>query len=565
MALAAIVLVVIISSITPDTPSSNFIGRQIGVEHPRVKNSGTCSTTPCVVDTLVLSNNTLVSGNYLPSPSGITPDRVVYDSGKSEIFVSIPSSNVVDVISVITDKVVATVPVGNAPGELSYDNGTGEIFVANSATDNVSVISDLTNAVVATVSVGHGPSGVTYDSSNGNIFVANSASDNVSVISGTTNVVIATIPVGVLPGGMVYDVGKGEIFVSLYNDSTGCTNLGMLSVISGSSDSVIANVSLGAVGPGELAYDPTHHEVYVAYYGCGSALGNEVSAVDDNTNRPVANITVGSQVQSLAIVSAQGEVYDANQLSNDVSIISDSNMNVVGSVAVGSNPVGLAYNPNSSIVYVANHNQGTISLISTQSGGGGPTLTSVILRPSSIQLVAGGSQTFTATPVCTPSPCPSTGTSFSWTLTNYLGTLDATSGPVTTYTAGSSAGSSNLTVVASLNGGNPQFSTAQITIVKNLTSPGNSGATSGGAFPWINILVVVAVVVAVVAAVVVTLLLHRKWRGAGQPPNPYPPQPQTGQQPSPVGNSQQGLQQPSSSFTFPPLEPPIEPPPPPSV
>ena len=63
-----------------------------------------------VAQTLVLFNNTLVSGNFL-AQNGVGPHGVAYDSAKGEVFVVNVNSNNVSVISDATNTVVATVNV----------------------------------------------------------------------------------------------------------------------------------------------------------------------------------------------------------------------------------------------------------------------------------------------------------------------------------------------------------------------------------------------------------------------------------------------------------------------
>ena len=70
-------------------------------------------------------------------------------------------------------------------------------------------------SVVATITVGNVPTYVAYDSAKGEVFVANDGSNSVSVISDTTNSVVATVSyVGSNPFGVTYDSGKGEVFVA---------------------------------------------------------------------------------------------------------------------------------------------------------------------------------------------------------------------------------------------------------------------------------------------------------------------------------------------------------------
>jgi len=70
-------------------------------------------------------------------------------------------------------------------------------------------------SVTATVNVGlYQPYGVAYDPANGDVYVANFGDGIVSVISDSTNTVIANVSVPGTPADVAYDSAKGEIFVS---------------------------------------------------------------------------------------------------------------------------------------------------------------------------------------------------------------------------------------------------------------------------------------------------------------------------------------------------------------
>lgn len=133
-----------------------------GAEEPESKTGpGSCAPAPCVVETLVLFNDTLVPGN-LPASNELLPYAVAYDGGK------------------------------------------GKVFVANLLSSNVGVISDATNGVVATVEVGNGPSGVVYDSESGVVYVSNYGQGTVSIIdAGATSSTHAAKFLG-LPGSDGY-------------------------------------------------------------------------------------------------------------------------------------------------------------------------------------------------------------------------------------------------------------------------------------------------------------------------------------------------------------------------
>ena len=178
------------------------------IDRPTVQNFAS-TTNPtgawAVAQTLVLPNNTLVSGNY-PAQNGVGPYSDVYDSGKGEVFVT--NSNGLSVISDVTNQVVATVAVVAGSFGIAYDGKKGEVYVASG--NSVSVISDTTNKVVATVGVGLDPRGLAYDRPKGEVFVTNYGSKNVSVIDDKTNTVVATVVVGANPDAVAYQTGQGR-------------------------------------------------------------------------------------------------------------------------------------------------------------------------------------------------------------------------------------------------------------------------------------------------------------------------------------------------------------------
>jgi len=64
------------------------------------------------------------------------------------------------------------------------------------------------------------PYGIAFNSANNNMYVANADSSTVSVISGSTNSVIATIPTGSVPVGIAYNSNNGHIYVTNFGSNT---------------------------------------------------------------------------------------------------------------------------------------------------------------------------------------------------------------------------------------------------------------------------------------------------------------------------------------------------------
>ena len=220
---------------------------------------------------------------------------IAYDSGRGEIWVAyyvpfvtelgmhVSKSNSVAVISDVDNSVVKTVTVGDGPDGIVYDSGKNEIFVANSGSITVSVISDITNAVVATVDLrdpnydgNQGLSGLVYDSGKGEVFVVDYFTGNISVISDITNKVVATIPLGNDIGisDLAYISGKGEIWVTHYQNGKSNNSSNFITVISDSTNEVVATVPLSSNGY-RMAYDWGRSEIFVVTTTFNSCLPSE--------------------------------------------------------------------------------------------------------------------------------------------------------------------------------------------------------------------------------------------------------------------------------------------------
>jgi YVTN family beta-propeller protein len=349
------------------------------------------SGNPHVASTLVLANNTLFPGNYLPTDPQ-SPDSVVYDNATGEFFIADYYSASVTVINASTEEIISDIAVGNTPIWLTYDQGKGEIFVVNFGSNTVSVISDTSDAVIDTISVWYQPSGAAYDPETGIVYVANSnayaspptignvseisdsnnvvvgnisvgeypteiavdsaaqelfvtneGSDNVSVLSGTTNKVVATVAVGDEPTGAAYDPALSELFVS----NSGSQDVGNLTVVDVLTNSTVASIPVGGAPEGVL-YDNVSNLVYVTNYGTSN-----VSAVNPSNSRVVANIPVGQNPIGLGLDYELGSIWVANTDSNDLTIISDSTDVVLGSVWLNSYPSSEAYDSGRSEMLVA--------------------------------------------------------------------------------------------------------------------------------------------------------------------------------------------------------------------
>jgi YVTN family beta-propeller protein len=192
---------------------------------------------------------------------------------------------------------------------------------------------------------GLNPNTVIQDPGKGEIFVTLTNSNTVSVISDSSNKIVANVTVGSGVSGMAYDSGKGEVLVANGNSDD-------VSVIDDSTNAVVATIPEGA-GTGGIAYDPAKGELFIS-----NGNSDNVSIVNDTTNHQVATVSVGSGPSNLAYDPSLGEVFVVNYVSFNVSVISDTTDKVVANIPLGIGPNCIAYDSERDEMFVGYYGYG---------------------------------------------------------------------------------------------------------------------------------------------------------------------------------------------------------------
>jgi len=282
---------------------------------------------------------------------GHSPNGVAYDSLNGDIYVANHDSNTTSVIDGRTNKVIANVTVGMYPTGIAFDSANGDVYVANYGfPGSVTVIDGSTNKVVATVPVGLGsnPTGVAFDPLNGRVYITCTSFRMVAVIDGSSNSVVANVSLDSYPGGIAADSTNGNVYVT---GSTGHMS-GTVTIINGSTDKVVSVIP-GFLGPQGITYDSYNGDIYVA-----DSFSGNISRIDGSSNKVVANIT-GAQADELASDTSNGEVYTGYISSQLVLVINGSTNSLVSGFIVekgASNSLqGIAYDSSNGDLYLSNY------------------------------------------------------------------------------------------------------------------------------------------------------------------------------------------------------------------
>ncbi len=429
-------------------------------------------------------------------PSGYGPEGVTYDAGNGDVYLANERSDNLTVISGVTDTIVRSIGVGTFPMGLANDTGNGEVYAVNYATSNVSAVDGATHGVATSIPLDGTGQYIAFDPRDGRLFVPCAGPGNVEVIADSTNTVVRAVGVGVanpvavgfdpalddavvandnalnltlvsgLSGstvaswgtgsydnGMTYDPVQRELYVADYGTNN-------ISVYDGVTGSAVASISYFGISPFDVVYDPADRNVYASVWG-GGGLGT-VSVINTTTNAVTKTIPIGREPMDLAYDSDNREVFVSEFGDNQVAILAGGSL--LGTIPVGLGPWGTTYDPSTREVYVANYYSSTLSILDGSLQP--PSLSGVSVSPSSASLSVGTSGSFVASASCSGGPCPS-GTSYAWSLTHPLGTLNTSTGPNVRFTAGGAAGRTVLFANASFNGVTAQSAPVPITITNS--------------------------------------------------------------------------------------------------
>lgn len=149
----------------------------------------------------------------------------------------------------------------------------------------------------------------------------------------------------------------------------------------------LANVTVGSKPEG-VAINLSAKRLYVANFD-----GDTLSVLDSTTYAVVKTVSAGDGPGGVAYNSANGYIYIADKNANKVRVIRASSYAFVKDIAVGAAPNGVAANNVSNKIYVANSGSGTVSVINGSTNTVEKTV-SVGSEPSKIAIDTGLNKAF---------------------------------------------------------------------------------------------------------------------------------------------------------------------------
>jgi len=216
------------------------------------------------------------------------------------------------IIDGTTNAVVASVPVPNTccGFKIAVNQSTNRVYVVSGLTNALTVIDGLSGAILASPTLSPLLFSVAVNSTNNRVYVLTDSS--ILTLDGATNTVLSTLPLSVEPGTLAINPNTNRLYV------TQRSGPGLL-VVDTVSNSVVTSIAGGAaVNARDVSVNPTTNRVYTP------GINGGISIISGASNTVVANVSLPVPIVGIGVNPVTNRVYASDANSSRVFAIDDS-------------------------------------------------------------------------------------------------------------------------------------------------------------------------------------------------------------------------------------------------
>ena len=214
-------------------------------------------------------------------------------------FSSNGKENKASVVDLKTLRTISKIETGESPDALVYDSKRGEVYIFNHRGNSVTIIDAKTSNVVATVSLGGGPEFAAIDSAADRVYVNIEDKSEVVAIDTTKHEVVAHWPLapGEEPSGIAFDAAHHRLFSTCHNK--------MMTMLDTQSGKVVGTTAIGT-GVDGAAFDDATQLVFAS---CGEGVTNIVKEETPEKLRAVQTLKTERGARTMALDPKTHRIY----------------------------------------------------------------------------------------------------------------------------------------------------------------------------------------------------------------------------------------------------------------
>jgi YVTN family beta-propeller protein len=321
------------------------------------------------------SDHTIRTLSVPPETVGLAPPNGPF------LYVSNEGGRTVSVISLPTQRVIATIPVGYRPrgihvspdGKTVYVALSGsprcpptlpdavcDTMVADKSRDGIAAIDVMTQHVVRTLPGGSDPEQFDVSPDGTRLYIANEDSSMMSAVDIAHGTVVSRTPIGREPEGVRVSPDGRVVFVTSEGEST-------VTAVDANSGRVLRTTRVGK-RPRNVIFIPDSANGGRLLY-VSSEEGGVVTMLNANTGAVLARIALpaGTKPMGLALSPDEGRLYVSTGRHGTIEVIDTKSRRDIASVKVGRRPWGIALTPDGKWLYTADGPSNTVSVVNTDS------------------------------------------------------------------------------------------------------------------------------------------------------------------------------------------------------
>ena len=242
----------------------------------------------------------------------------------------------IGVVSVKDLKLMRTIAGGSDPEMVAITPDGKRMFIANEDVGEATTLEVDTGKVLASFKVGGEPEGVDMRPDGRVVYVTSEEDSQVAVIDAVDLKLLRTFKVGPRPRSTGFLPDGSRAYVPAENGAS-------ISVIDAKAHRVLDTIKLeggSTVRPMGTAVSPDGRLLFVT-----TGRGKNVVFIDTQTNKPVGQVEAGERPWGIAVSRDGRTVFTANGPSNDVTFIDVESRKVIATVKAGDRPWGVVYVP----------------------------------------------------------------------------------------------------------------------------------------------------------------------------------------------------------------------------
>lgn len=294
--------------------------------------------------------------------AGGRPEALAVDSRTHMLYIAYESPGLIVGFDPISGLVRWRRPLDDTATDVQVDSTTHRVYATavsfRNGRSTLSILDGATGHILSILPAGTGDNSIALDSKRRRVYIASGDTTvyQYAFLSGWGTGEIETkltrLHIGSHPDAVAVNTRLGRLYVA-----DGPAH--QVTVVDENSDRTLASLQVAALPLPPLRVDEATGRVYVV-----CSTGQELDVIDGNANKVIAHIPVAPYPEGIAINTATGRIYVADEgnleggpgdrgSGTTVTVIDGQSLNLLGTLDLGPAPDGAVADPGMQRVYVA--------------------------------------------------------------------------------------------------------------------------------------------------------------------------------------------------------------------